>query len=137
MIKGPAPASTVVKRTRDGFTGAFAAQVNVVSPVDAPRGLELQRTNSCAMDVNPGRSYELSARYKATVPVKLVLHYYDASGQWKDWAPTADFPPTDAWQEAQFTTPPVPADARAMTWSLAIATVGSVTTDTYYDQELP
>jgi peptidoglycan/xylan/chitin deacetylase (PgdA/CDA1 family) len=121
--------------TSPGHTGTKAEKLTMTgySSGDAKLLPKLDLV-TCAPSVTPGRTYNVSAWYQSTAISQFALYYRDASGTWFYWTSSpwlaATASPT-TWTQATFTTPAVPANARAVTFGLALIANGTLTTDDY------
>jgi hypothetical protein len=94
---------------------------------------------SCLAAVTPGKTYSMWAWYKGSWPVyglsptkvSIATYYRNAAGSWVFWQSSPLFAPSSAWTLASFTSAPLPAAATAISFGLAIAGPGSLTTDDY------
>ena len=102
-----------------------------------PSCLPLMDLGECSIQVTSGRSYEVSAWYKSDVEVSFRLFKRNAIGQWTFWTNSPPFPPASAWTRATWISPTTPADALAVSFGLAIDSVGTLTTDDYGFAEVP
>lgn len=145
---GPAPAHQTVPRcwseagygensatwrhVRGGHAGTWAEQVTVTSHKSGDSKL-LQRFDlgECAPTAAPGGGYQLSAWYHGTVRTQFSVYYREPSGRWVYWTTSPFFAPSDTWTQASWRTPALPADGSAISFGLAVAQVGTLTTDDY------
>jgi peptidoglycan/xylan/chitin deacetylase (PgdA/CDA1 family) len=120
-------------RTNDAHTGNFAERVDVSNYSDGDRKVVvMQDLGACAPSVRPGQSYVVTAWYKSTIQPRLVAYYRNTAGGWVFWAqaPRAELG-SATWAQATWTTPPVPADATALSIGMSIRAVGSLTVDDF------
>jgi peptidoglycan/xylan/chitin deacetylase (PgdA/CDA1 family) len=113
-------------------TGVAAEQLAVTgySSGDA-KLLPTLDLGTCSPTVTPGKKYDLGTWYTSTGTTQMALYYRDSSGAWFYWTSSPWFATASTWTQAKFTTPPVPANAVAMTFGLALITNGALTTDDY------
>ncbi|MGY1594280.1 polysaccharide deacetylase family protein [Geodermatophilus sp. SYSU D00708] len=118
-----------------GHTGNTAKRLEITEYTDGDaKLLPTLDIHSCAPTVEPGKVYQISVWYQSTGRTQFALYYRDASFRWANWVFSPWFDPPAAptvWTEATFTTPPVPADATAMTFGLVLGDSGTLTTDDY------
>ena len=105
------------------------------------RGQGTSTSNSCTPAATPGRTYTTWVWYKGSwsgygastdqTKVGIVAYYRNSSNQWITWASSPLVPPSSSWNLASFTTPALPSGATAVSFGLAIAGNGSLTTDDY------
>lgn len=117
-------------RTVDGRSGGFAEQVDITSYTSGSRRLVVrQDTGQCAVPVEPGRPYLLSAWVKGTAPARLSAFYRSAAGAWVTWASGPLVATSDTWSQLAWTTPAVPDGATHVSFGVSLAAVGSITVD--------
>ncbi len=85
----------------------------------------------CAPSVAAGRSYRISAQYRATLPTQFDVYYRTAVGSWRYWTTSRGFPASSSWTQATWTTPAVPAGATAISFGLAAESDGTISTTGY------
>ena len=120
-------------RTNDARTGRFAQRVDVTNYSNGDRKVVvMQDLGACAPTVRPGHTYVVSTWYKSSIHPRLVAYYRNTAGGWQFWyqAPKAELPST-GWRQATWTTPPVPADATALSVGMSIRAVGHLTVDDF------
>jgi hypothetical protein len=86
-------------------------------------------TGACAPRVAPGRRYALRASYRSASAPRLLAYYRTAAGAWIFLAKSPALPGAAAYRTATWTTPPMPADATAVSVGMLLDRVGSVTLD--------
>jgi peptidoglycan/xylan/chitin deacetylase (PgdA/CDA1 family) len=119
-------------RTHDARTGRWAVRLTVSRYRSGDVKLLQQfDLGGCSLPVTPGRSYQLSNWYQATTRTQYSVYYRDAAGRWRYWTSSPYFPPGRGWARASWRTPPVPAGASGLSFGLAIASDGTLTTDGY------
>jgi peptidoglycan/xylan/chitin deacetylase (PgdA/CDA1 family) len=130
--------------TNNAHTGSVAERVDVTSWSGGDRKLVLSQRGSqasCLAAVTPGATYSMwiwytgSWVYSGSNPTKvsIVTYYRNSAGAWVTWQASPLFPPTPTgtWNLAYFKTAALPAGATAISFGLAIAGVGNLTTDDY------
>jgi peptidoglycan/xylan/chitin deacetylase (PgdA/CDA1 family) len=112
-------------------SGVFAEQVTVTSLTSGDRKLvtALDAPGGCAPWATPGRGYTIAEWYRASAPVRFVLHARSGAGTWAFWAKSPYLPAAPDWTPASWTTPPLPADATAVSGGLALDRPGMLTVD--------
>ena len=124
-------------RTNDAYDGVFAEQLDVTAYSSGDLKLLQtldggQASGGCAPNLEPNASYQLAAWYKSTSPVVPVLFYLDSAGNWQYWRDGPLLPVTSDWSQMSFMViGPPPAGAQALSFGLAIESVGTITTDSY------
>jgi peptidoglycan/xylan/chitin deacetylase (PgdA/CDA1 family) len=120
-------------RTRDAHSGEWAERLDVVSYRDGDAKLVPRMDlGECAIRVSEGLSYKLGVWYKSTAPTQYVVSCRVAAGRWTYWTSSPFFGPTDSWTHIEWSTPPIPPGATALSFGLALASTGSLTTDDYH-----
>ena len=61
--------------------------------------------------------------------MRVVVYYKSAAGAWKYWMQSPQIVASPAWAQAVWVTPPLPADAVALSPGLQLERVGWVTID--------
>jgi len=128
--------------TSDAHSGSVAERVDVTNWTAGDRKLVVtQRAaeQSCLAAVTPGRTYSMWAWYKGSWPVSgsaptkvsIATYYRNAAGAWVYWQSSPLLAPTSAWNLANFTSAPLPVGATAVSFGVAIAGPGTLTTDDY------
>jgi peptidoglycan/xylan/chitin deacetylase (PgdA/CDA1 family) len=129
-------------RVADAHTGKVAERITVTRSTGGDRKLLLSRNPSdsqCLPAAKPGTRYGTWVWYKgdwaeegaAKAEVGIVTYYRQASGEWKYWQTGPSVEPSATWRLTDFETDPVPADATAISFGLAITGTGTITTDDY------
>lgn len=92
---------------------------------------------TCAPQVAAGHRYSLRLWYSSDVRTQFSVHYRDSSGAWHFWVASPFLDPSTDLTPAEWTTPPVPDGATALSFGLALTSDGTVVTDDYglYDVE--
>ena len=116
----------------DAFDGARAENVTITSFTSGARRLvSTQDSGACAPAATPGRTYTMTAHYKANVQPKFSVYYRNSSGTWVWFAESTFLPTASSYMQATYTTPPLPAGATAISIGLSIFDTGSLTSDAY------
>ncbi len=123
-------------RTSDAHTGSFAERLQISAYSSGDRKLlptldAGQALGGCAPTVQAGASYELGAWYKSTTQAVPVLFYRDSGGTWQYWRDGPLLPAAANWAQFAFFAGPVPAGAQALSFGVALDSVGTLTTDDY------
>lgn len=122
----------VFSRVDDAHSGSFAERVTVTSRADGDaKLLQLMDLGECSSRVTSGKNYEVSVWYKSDVGVSFRLFKRNEIGQWTFWTNSPPIAPASVWTRAAWISPTPPADARGMSFGLAIDSVGTLTTDDY------
>jgi peptidoglycan/xylan/chitin deacetylase (PgdA/CDA1 family) len=124
--------TAVHSRVTDAHSGGFAARIQVTSHTDGDAKMVPRfDLGQCSSQVAAGRTYEVSAWYKSTVPVFFTLYQRDALGRWSYWTQSPSLAAQSDWTRAAWVTPAPPAAAVAASFGLTIDRVGTLTTDDY------
>jgi len=127
----------VWSRTNDAYDGLFAERIQVSSYSNGDLKLLQsldggQAAGGCAPILDPNSSYQFGAWYKSTTPVIPVLFYLDVAGNWQYWRDGPLLPISSNWSQMSFNVvAPLPAGAHAVSFGIAIESVGTLTTDSY------
>lgn len=118
--------------TSDAHTGRQAMQLTMAGHRSGDAKLLQQfDLGACTLPVVTGKSYALGTWYKSTVHTQYSLYYRTYEGEWVYWMSSPFFPASTHWTRASWQTPPLPAGARGLSFGLALADNGSLTTDDY------
>ncbi len=123
-------------RTTDAYTGRFSQKVQITDYNTGDRKLVPlmdagQNQGGCAVSVEAGAIYQISAYYKATTNVTTLLFYLDANNDWKYWRDGAELAASDHWTQFIQYVEPLPAGAQAVSFGIALSGIGTLTTDEY------
>ncbi|MGE5134281.1 MAG: polysaccharide deacetylase family protein [Gemmatimonadota bacterium] len=125
-------------RVRDARSGRWALRLTVSGyRTGDVKLLQQFDLGGCAPPVTPGRSYALSNWYRSTTRTQYSVYYRNPAGRWVYWTSSPYFPPSRGWAQASWRTPPVPAGASGLTFGLALAANGTLTTDGYRFTQAP
>jgi peptidoglycan/xylan/chitin deacetylase (PgdA/CDA1 family) len=125
-------ATTFRYQPHGGPHGMAAETIRVTNWASGDAKLQpLMDLGSCAPPVGAGRSYAVTAQYRATLPTQFDLYYRTSAGAWQYWTTSPAFPASSAWAKASWTTPAVPAGATALSFGLAAESNGTVATTGY------
>lgn len=124
--------SVVWRHVRGGHAGTWAEQLTLTSHRTGDAKL-LQRFDlgECSPTAVAGAAYRLTAWYHGTVATQFSVYYRQPSGRWVYWTSSPFFAPSGTWARATWRTPPLPAGGSAVGFGLAVAQVGTLTTDGY------
>jgi len=127
-----------------GYDSNNAVQVKVTNWTAGDAKLVLTQRQSeaaCLAQVTPGHTYTLWVRYSGTwsgygagtdqTKGSIAVYYRNSSGAWSYWAGSPIYPPSNGWNVASWTTPPLPSGATAISFGFAIQGNGTVTTTDY------
>ena len=116
--------------TTDAHTGTNATRLTVsnYSSGDAKLVPSLD-LGQCAPTVTPGKTYTLGEWYKSTAVTQFALYYRTANGLWQYWTSSPWFGASATYTQATWVTPPMPANATALSFGLNLFNNGTLTTD--------
>lgn len=116
--------------TTDAHTGTSATQLTVsnYSSGDAKLVPTLD-LGQCAPTVTPGSTYTLGEWYKSTAVTQFALYYRTSDGLWNYWTSSPWFAASATYAQATYVTPPMPANATALSFGLNLFNNGTLTTD--------
>ncbi len=116
--------------TTDAHTGTNAVKLTVAnySSGDAKLVPSLD-LGECAPTVTPGNTYTIGEWYKSTAVTQFALYYRTANGLWQYWTSSPWFAASAAYTQASWVTPPMPANATALSFGLNLFNNGTLTTD--------
>lgn len=116
----------------DVWDGSRAQQVTVTRHVSGDVKLvSAQDLGACAPPIRPGHRYRLTARYRTDGAARVAAYYRNPAGGWVWWAQGPLLPHTAAYGLVEWTTPPAPADARALSVGLSLVGTGTLAMDAH------
>ena len=119
-------------RTATAHTGNGGYQVAITARTSGDRKLiTAQDGGTCAPAAVAGHTYQVSVWYTADTDAPFVTYYRNAAGAWTYWQTSPRHPATGTWRRATWSTAPLPAGATAVSFGLALTSVGTLTTDDY------
>jgi hypothetical protein len=129
---GYGTSSATYSLVSDASDGSVAQRIAITSWSSGGRRLiTAQDLGTCAPSVIAGHAYTMTAFYKATTQPRFSVYYRTTSGAWVWFAQSSLLPTSSTYRQATYTTPPMPADATAISFGLTIFDVGSVTMDQF------
>ncbi|GAB6141632.1 hypothetical protein JCM14076_23610 [Methylosoma difficile] len=119
-------------------SGNFAESLQITSRTSGDRKLlQPQDAGILAPAVVAGKRYTLRSFYKSTTATGFVVYYRSSAGVWTYWVTSSSFAASNAWVQASFTTPPIPAGATSLSFGLYLNNVGTLITDDYALELIP
>jgi len=118
--------------------GSVAQRIDMTSFTSGARRLVTrQDAGACAPPALAGHTYTLRASYIANVQPLFSVYYRTTAGAWVWFAQSPRLPASSTYVTAAYTTPPLPADATALSVGLTITNVGFIVMDAYslYDDQ--
>jgi hypothetical protein len=141
MTAGWGTHTTVYGTTTDSHTGAVATTLTVSNWVSGDskwlivqRGQGTDSSNSYTPAAQPGHTYNMWVYYKGVwsgSSAGITAYYRDANNVWQYWTSGFLASPSDSWNLSNFTTPPLPAGATAVSFGMSLTGNGTLTTDDY------
>jgi peptidoglycan/xylan/chitin deacetylase (PgdA/CDA1 family) len=114
------------------WDGSRAQQVTVTRHVSGDVKLvSAQDLGACAPPARPGHRYRVGARYRTDGAVRFAAYYRTAEGGWVFWAQSPMLPPSATFAPAEWTTPPAPAQATAISVGLSLVGTGTLAMDAH------
>lgn len=128
--------SATWKRSADAHSGTAAEEVTISSFTTGDRKvvqlLDNGTTNGgCAPSVSDASTYSLSLWYRSTGKNNMVVFTRDTAGSWKYWKTGPTVAPSATWASTTFAPGKLPAGTTALSYGLALASVGTLATDDY------
>ncbi|MFP2924583.1 polysaccharide deacetylase family protein [Pyxidicoccus sp. 3LG] len=110
--------------------GSRAQQVTITRHVSGDVKLvSAHDLGACAPPARPGHRYHASAWYTTDGPARFAAYYRTAAGGWVWWAQGPLLPHSDTYALAEWTTPPAPPEATAVSVGLSLIGVGTLAVD--------
>ena len=120
------------QRIRGGHAGRWAMRLTMTSHRNGDAKLIQQfDTGECTIPVTAGQSYNLATWYKSSALTQFSVYYRTPQGRFLYWTSSPFYPATRQWARATWTTPPLPADARGLSFGLTLTRNGSLITNDY------
>jgi uncharacterized repeat protein (TIGR01451 family) len=108
-----------------------AVKGEITSWVSGERRFTVIHSSACAPPVTPGQTYRVTGWYKGTLSPYLMAYWDDGTNSFSlGSASSPNFPVSAGWHEFDWTTPPAPAGATALSIAL---TIGGSTGDITFD----
>ncbi|MBT2536343.1 polysaccharide deacetylase family protein [Arthrobacter sp. ISL-69] len=124
--------SHVLSTLTPGHSGGIARRLDVTGYASGDaKLLPVLDLGACAPSAVPGHSYTLRAWYTSTASTQFELYYRNKVGTWTYWTASPWFPASSAYRQAEWTAPPVPADAVGISFGLNLFSDGELATDDY------
>jgi peptidoglycan/xylan/chitin deacetylase (PgdA/CDA1 family) len=124
--------SHVLSTLTPGHSGTIARRLDVTGYTSGDaKLLPVMDLGACAPSVVAGHSYTLRAWYASTSSTQFELYYRNKVGTWTYWTASPWFPASAAYRQAEWTAPPVPADAVGISFGLNLFSDGELATDDY------
>jgi hypothetical protein len=119
------------KLSTAAHSGTVAQSITVTNYATGDRKLMMSENAACAPAVTAGATYKLSVWYQSNaVKNSLTVFRHSAAG-WTYWTDLAAPAASAAWAQTSATTPAVPDGTDQITFGIAIAANGTLTTDDY------
>ena len=136
-LRGYARTNTATwNRTSGSHSGSWAEEVSITEFTNGDRKLVPvldggTANGGCAPSVDPDSSYRLGSWYRSTADTRFVVFLRDSAGAWRYWRTGPWINSSPNWSEAFYETGRLPAGTTAISFGLALSTVGTLATDDY------
>jgi hypothetical protein len=129
--------SATWKRSTDAHSGTAAEEVTISAFTSGDRKVVQLLDNGtanggCAPSVSDASTYSLSLWYRSTGKNNMVVFTRDAVGAWKYWKTGPAVAPSATWTSTTFAPGKLPVGTTALSYGLALASVGTLATDDYW-----
>jgi len=129
--------SFLFERTADAHEGGSALQIQITTLNDGARRLvSLQDLGSCAPGTATDHRYRVTGWTKLKGLGSLVAYYRDSSGAWTYWAKSPHLATSDGYQQVDWVTPPMPAEALGISVGASLESPGTLTMDDFRLEDL-
>ena len=136
-LRGYAKTNTATwNRTSGSHSGSWAEEVTITEFTSGDRklvsALDSGTANGgCAPSVDADNSYRLGSWYRSTADTRFVVFLRDSAGAWRYWRTGPWINSSPDWSEAFYETGQLPAGTTAISFGLALSSVGTLATDDY------
>lgn len=132
MIGGYGSNSPVFSRTSPGHTGTAAERIVMTGYVDGDaKLLPAFDLGTCSPTVTPGHTYSLRAWYQSTTITQFAVYLRNDSGYWSYWTSSPWLAASQAYTEASWQAPTIPAGFNGISFGLSLFSNGVLVTDDY------
>jgi peptidoglycan/xylan/chitin deacetylase (PgdA/CDA1 family) len=122
--------TSTFSRVTDPHTGSWAEKTQITSYKDGDRKLVPTMSPACAPATSPNQRYTASVWYKSNVPAVMEAYALRPNG-WEYWAEGTTQPASATYRRTTLDLPPIPANVTAVSFGIAILSVGQIVTDDY------
>ena len=131
QIGGVGSGSATLSPSSTAHSGSLAAKLTITSlPSGGNRKVVIdQQSASCAPAVSIGHKYAVSAWYRSSAALLMVVYYRDSGGAWHWWAQSPRWGSSSSWRQMSFTTAAVPAGATALSFGPSLSSTGWMLVD--------
>ncbi|NMO14285.1 polysaccharide deacetylase family protein [Pyxidicoccus fallax] len=137
MRKSYGDVTAVWSEPGDAPDGSRAAQVTITRHVSGDvKLISSQDLGACAPPARPGHRYRARALYRTDGPARFAAYYRTAAGGWVWWAQGPLLPHSASYVTAEWTTPPAPAEATAISVGLSLIGPGTLAMDAHALEDL-
>lgn len=136
-LRGSAGTNTATwRRTADAHGGSAAEEVTITAFTSGDRKLVQLLDNGtanggCAPSVSDANTYTVGVWYRSTGKSNIVVFTRDSAGVWKYWRTGPVVSPSASWAQTTFAPGRLPSGTTAISYGLALASAGTLTTDDY------
>lgn len=120
-------------RAASAHSGTVAQQVSISRFVSGDRRIMTpQDLGACAPSTVAAHSYRVSGWYRSNGSNRLIAYYRDTASRWIFLGQSAVLPlSATGWRQAVWTTPPLPAQATALSVGISLRSVGFTAADDF------
>jgi hypothetical protein len=131
QIGGVGSGSATLSPSSTAHSGSLAAKLTITSLSSGGNRKVVidQQSASCAPAVSIGHKYAVSAWYRSSAALLMVVYYRDSGGAWHWWAQSPRWGSSSSWRQMSFTTAAVPAGATALSFGPSLSSTGWMLVD--------
>ena len=123
-------------RSTAAHGGTAAEEVSIATWSSGDRKLLIKlddgtSAGGCSPSTAPGASYRLGLWFRSTSTAQMVIYLRDSAGAWRYWRSGPTLGAASGWTSTSFDTGPVPSGTTALTYGLAISSVGTLAVDDF------
>ncbi|GAB2861421.1 hypothetical protein GCM10022221_71530 [Actinocorallia aurea] len=116
-------------RLAKGANGKNAVEVELTERTSGFKALVQDK--ACAVQVKPGRQYDIEMRYKSTADAPEIVLFRKAGGKWSRWETLPPMSASKTFRAATVRTPVVPEGTEEIRFGMALSEPGTLVTDDY------
>ena len=131
QLKNLGSGSATLAPSSTAHSGSLAAKLTVSSLASGGNRQVVinQNSGSCAPAASIGHTYAVSAWYRSSAGLRMVVYYRDSAGAWHSWAQSPRWSSSSSWRKMSFTTAAVPAGATALSFGPSLSRTGWMLVD--------
>lgn len=136
-LRGSAGTNTASwNRSPNAHSGGFSEEVTISAFTSGDRKIVQLLDNGtanggCAPSVSDSATYALSLWYRSTGTNNMVVFTRDSAGVWKYWKTGPTVAASDTWTATTYSPGKLPAGTTALSYGLALKSVGTMATDDF------